>query len=56
MLQRKIKGKMKVVRTPSTLCWKVRSLAFHNAEYYVSFDAEVFFAFLVFGDTFSTLG
>jgi hypothetical protein len=30
----------------SKLCCKLRGLAFHYAEYYVSFDADVLFAFL----------
>jgi len=55
MLQRKIKeDKMKYrararahARCPSKLCWEMRSLAFDYAEYYVSFDAEVLFAFFV---------
>ena len=38
--------------TPSDLCCKARSLVLHYGEYYVSFDAEAPFAFIVFGATF----
>ena len=51
ILQRKMfQRKMEVARArcvpSSKLCCKPRSLAFHHAEYYDSFDAEVLFAVL----------